>query len=892
MDPKSSKSHIKRLAQDPDNLPIRRPNRLFLSETIPPASHQPQLSQNRTHNLSDRIHEYYENLVKNSPSTKTYPSRQSSQFMTGNLQDRFEDPYLVDRSTAMQPSSSNARQPFTVYVEDTDGAFQRYSKRKPPLTNVGRSAFLDASGNKTDVSATDATNRIIRERSKSPVINRTQCVLCHSSNHSSQNCTLQGRMPAEHDGFFSDHIQIVRQGKGYEENQGDGSEDQKKASTAAFPKKRSVPANINIRCERDVIGQEKSPVSKSHPVGSGALSTSSSNGDTAPRERKKWVRPPLVGQASSSADKPPFMNFDCLDEHNRSLEKRRSNNESLQLSSSTGSEPIDSRDTARGFSHPKSSYFDSSNVSSGLPQNNDDFYEPADHDVSSAAGQQQTSEGEQGLSDSCAGGRVSPSSSVTSSRRLEWDSGADVGYSQIYGSPNPGASTSGLCTIERMALAQGCSVALHLRLDPEGTTVPAAPGIAPPILPSPMQEKPTPGGVGKPTAESTPLGQAPHVAKALRKHGNDPKSVISPIFYASKKDGAEGLSGPLPEEQEEEEVVNPTPNSKSPDAQEYSSASTIPFHRQLSNSMQDLRKCIIKQPENQLLKSQSDPDLSGDTPVAVSKSGRSKLLKEISRGRTCAESIVAAHSISSGSDATLVHVGTEEDLATDGREDDSVDHLTNPQSQKAREVSDAQDPNSVSLAVCESGKVSAPAEPQDSNESSRTGAAQHNVAKKENASSHSKESKPSSSNSHVCSDVDHKLGLHHHFGVLCSTTLGGHIQSSVLPNVGSQPQNVIHGSDRVYSANENCNQLKSREATHSPHLQDSENPIAESTGSSAFHSDAPHDESVLGASTLTGRANSFEYLPGNSFFKFRDFLSFEPTYLSNVNQFKFNRSRI
>lgn len=880
MDPKAPKPQTKSLGQDPEKIPTRRPNRLFLSETVPPATPQPQLGQNRTHNLSDRIHEYYENLVKNSPPSKTYPSRQSPQFMPSNLQGRFEDPYLVDRSSVtvpryteqphasassrpvVQPSNSTARQSFTVYVEDPAGAFQRYSKRKPPLSNLNRSAYLAASDNKSDVLATNS--RIIREKSRSPVPNRTQCVLCHSSNHSSQNCSLQSRIPAEHDGFFLDPGQV----KGSEENQGDGSEDQKKASTASFPKKRPVPSNIDVRCERDVIGQEKSPVSKSQPVSSGALSTSSSNGDTAPRERKKWVRPPLVGQAASSADKPPFMNFDCLDDHSLSLEKRRPNNDGSQLSSSTGSENVDSAETARGFSHPKSSYFDTSNVTSGLSQNNDNFYEPVDHDVSSTAGQQHTSEGEQGLSDSCAGGRVSPSSSVTSSRRLEWDSGADVGYNQMYGSPNPGDSTSGLCTIERMALAQGCSAALHLRLDPEGTTVPASPSIPTPI-PLPVQEKSIAGSVGNPTAESTPLSRVPYVAKVLRKHGNDTKTVISPIFYVNKKDGAEtrGLSGILQEE-EEEAMINPIqPNSKSPDAQEYSSASTIPFHRQLSNSMQDLRKCISKQSENQLLKSQSDPDLAGEPPVVVSKSCRSKLLKEISRGRNYTESNVAAHSISSGSDATLVHVGTEEDLATDGREDnDSVDLPSENKGQKSQDIKkiglDTQNPNSVSLSVCESGKISAPAEPQDSNESSKTrGSPQQNLAKKESARAHLKESKPSTS-THVCSDTDHKRGLHHHFGVLCSTALGGHIQSSEQPNVGSQPQNIVSGPDRVYSASENRKQHQSRESTQSP-PQDSENPIVESTGSSAFHSDAPHDESVPGASTLTGRANSFEYLPGH-----------------------------
>lgn len=58
-------------------------------------------------------------------------------------------------------------------------------------------------------------------------------------------------------------------------------------------------------------------------------------------------------------------------------------------------------------------------------------------------------------------------SSVTSSRRLEWDSGADVGYQNYQ--PNAGESIphEGFSTIERIALARGFSAAR--RLEPEGT---------------------------------------------------------------------------------------------------------------------------------------------------------------------------------------------------------------------------------------------------------------------------------------------------------------------------------------------------------------------------------------------------------------------------------------
>lgn len=63
----------------------------------------------------------------------------------------------------------------------------------------------------------------------------------------------------------------------------------------------------------------------------------------------------------------------------------------------------------------------------------------------------------------------SPTSSIASQHKpLEWDSGADVGYQQRVSTSISGGKLPHLSTIERMALARGCSAAL--RLDPEGTT--------------------------------------------------------------------------------------------------------------------------------------------------------------------------------------------------------------------------------------------------------------------------------------------------------------------------------------------------------------------------------------------------------------------------------------
>lgn len=884
MDSKSGKSQARRQHQDPDQVSSRRPNRLFLSETIPPPTHhQPQSNQNRSHNLSDRIHEYYEKLVKTSHLKKADNTAASHQFPPSNFQNRFDaapkfgeslHPPVPVRS-ALQPANSNTRQSYTVFVEDPTGAFQQYVKKKPS-SDVNEPSYIDSSLHKADVSSVTSNLRGLMDRKKSPsTSSRGQCSLCHSSNHSTQNCTLQSRVPAEHDGYPTDPVHIAnspptRHSNLGNENQGDGSEE-RNTSAVSFPKKRNIPANINISCERDVIGQEKSPVSKSHPTSSTALSTSSSNGDTVPRERKKWVRPPLVGQAASSSEKSPFMSpavFDCLDDHNPSLDRRKQTSNELQLSSSTGSDQPDSRDPTKGFSHQKSSYFDSSNKStSGLLQG-DDFYSCVDRDTSSAAvAQQLTSEGEQGLSDSYACGRVSPSSSVTSNRRLEWDSGADVGYNQMYGSATPDASSSGLCTIERMALAQGCSVALHLRLDPEGTTVPASSsGLPAPVLPSPAQDKQLRNLLGKPSAESTPVDQLPHVVKALRKYRHDVKTMVSPIFQDSKKDDAEQQNPSSPYAQDcEEKIDQPKSDEQKSKDSDTAGSSPTPFHRQLSNSMQDLRECVII--ESEMQKSQSDPDVSGEAPISASRPDHSKLLKEISRGRNIADTLVATHSISSGSDATLVRVGTEEDLAIDVRENEAE---SNPQqiSKIATEI--------LVGSVRPDTPTSFTKQPsQSKEESTQSDHVQTDQGKFfKSKSCYNRESvvsKPeqnkSSGNMHVCSDSDHVRGLHHHFGVLCSTVLGGHIQSSVQPNTGSQPENIIHGPDRVYVPSGNQSNQCNEETIQSPHPQISEFLAGESTGSSAFHSDVPQEENVPCASTLTGRANSFEYLPGHMYEK-------------------------
>lgn len=127
-----------------------------------------------------------------------------------------------------------------------------------------------------------------------------------------------------------------------------------------------------------------------------------------PRERRRWVRPPLIGQSSST---------DVSSRYVQTLTD-------LQTPS-----PDPKQITPETIHEDKSS-------------SQEKFPEASDRKVSS------------------------PTSSVASYKPLEWDSGADVGYCNLLA--NSKQDENKLSTIERMALARGCSAAL--RLDPEGTT--------------------------------------------------------------------------------------------------------------------------------------------------------------------------------------------------------------------------------------------------------------------------------------------------------------------------------------------------------------------------------------------------------------------------------------
>ncbi|KAK9294610.1 hypothetical protein QLX08_010834 [Tetragonisca angustula] len=128
---------------------------------------------------------------------------------------------------------------------------------------------------------------------------------------------------------------------------------------------------------------------------------------SVPRERRRWVRPPLIGQSSNAE------------------------------SSSRYVQPL-------------------SNPESPLP----DLKHIAPETIL-----EEKNESQETLTESIERKISSPTSSVASHKPLEWDSGADVGYFNLVPCKQ---NDKKLSTIERMALARGCSAAL--RLDPEGTT--------------------------------------------------------------------------------------------------------------------------------------------------------------------------------------------------------------------------------------------------------------------------------------------------------------------------------------------------------------------------------------------------------------------------------------
>uniref|UniRef100_T1HMA5 Uncharacterized protein n=1 Tax=Rhodnius prolixus TaxID=13249 RepID=T1HMA5_RHOPR len=185
--------------------------------------------------------------------------------------------------------------------------------------------------------------------------------------------------------------------------------------------------NISVQAGRNIIGQEE-----------------------LPKERKKWIRPPLVGQASTTTEVViPAHQVPLSDSDEEIIETSHHTVEPSAFASRT-----DYRNRKEYLSEKPP---EGGAVEQGTPPSQGDYIKSA-----------------------------SPTSSVTSSRPLEWDSGADVGYFQFYSGQ---ANEPELSTLERLALERG-SATLLTRSDPEGTTCSS---VKPNVV------------INRPAAESTPV---------------------------------------------------------------------------------------------------------------------------------------------------------------------------------------------------------------------------------------------------------------------------------------------------------------------------------------------------------------------------------------------------
>lgn len=239
--------------------------------------------------------------------------------------------------------------------------------------------------------------------------------------------------------------------------------------------------------------------------------------DLSLQKQNKGVRPPLVGQASSSSNDSVSLSF----------ERRLSDSESNEASppNQTGKELFSDLNV------------DTDEISYGRGNhymlNRDDYINQKPPEGSS----DQISAIIQPIENVHDFNRLqSPSSasSVTSGPPLQWDSLADVGYNQHY---THGGKTldNGMSTLERMALV--CGTNLLTRSDPEGTTGPSRqpqPNAFKSSLLSRFKPK---NKLGYPKAESTPMGTSATSDQSPETASED---QISPINFDNLKKLATG----------------------------------------------------------------------------------------------------------------------------------------------------------------------------------------------------------------------------------------------------------------------------------------------------------------------------------------------------------------
>ncbi|KAJ9594942.1 hypothetical protein L9F63_013758 [Diploptera punctata] len=279
--------------------------------------------------------------------------------------------------------------------------------------------------------------------------------------------------------------------------------------------------------------------------------------ETVPRERKKWVRPPGVGQATNDSPviiqdlsslqnaKPIKQNTDeihfesedevlphMVTQSEVAVSSKNRPNEDIEISSDISNSYYFSPTTMGNTS--KKTVDISSKVDNEKSTNIQEMYTKfisAKNSTSLSLDVQSSQNKDSNIveNDSNVSVRApSPASvsSVTSSRRLEWDSGADVGYHAFHLQHGDNVAEKNLSTIERIALARGCSVTL--RMDPEGIAgsvqnLPALPIINKP--PKVISISRSNSIFRTPLAVSTPLE-----GEALKSStGTDSESDIMPV---------------------------------------------------------------------------------------------------------------------------------------------------------------------------------------------------------------------------------------------------------------------------------------------------------------------------------------------------------------------------
>lgn len=288
--------------------------------------------------------------------------------------------------------------------------------------------------------------------------------------------------------------------------------------------------------------------------------------DISIQKQNKGVRPPLVGQASSSSN-------DSV-----SFEKR--------LSDSESNEPSPPQQT--GFLEPFSDLNIETDeiVSYGRGNhymlNREEYINQKPPEGSS----DQISAIIQPIESAHDFNRLqSPSSasSVTSGPPLQWDSLADVGYNQHYslgGKP----SNTGMSTLERMALV--CGTTLLTRSDPEGTTGPSRqpqPITFKSSLQSKFKQK---NKLGYPKAESTPMATSGNSDMSPETAGEDP---ISPINFDNTNKIAVGENISSSSSENDKGKYNPpgADNNQSPLSQstQRSPRAKVPLFPEIINSL-------------------------------------------------------------------------------------------------------------------------------------------------------------------------------------------------------------------------------------------------------------------------------------------------------------------